>query len=161
MIALQPVLKLIPVLLKLLDLDLQLLAPSSPLLLLLLQLLQTRTQNYKPVIPGERWWCTIFHFKPHEHANIPQIGLCPSGCVSLLSGYRCLVESITEKNYFWEFCLFSYWILNINYQYGFQIKQNKTKQNKPCFFLWKQNLSKISFKSSPKCGCINIRNHQQ
>lgn len=158
MAALQPVLKLIPVLLKLLDLDLQLLTPSSPLLLLLLQLLQTRTQKYKPVIPGERWWCTMFHSKPHEHANISQIGLCPSGCVSLLSGYRCLVENITEKNYFWEFCSFTYWILSMNYQFRFKIKK---KQNKTCFFLWKQNLSKISFKSSLNCGCINIRNHQQ
>lgn len=154
MVALQPVPKLISVLLKLLDLDLQLLAPSSPLLLLLLQLLQTRTQKYKPVIPGERWWCTIFHFKPHEHANISQNGLCPSGCVSLLSGYRCLVECITEKNYFWEFCLLTYCQCITNM--ALQLKKKKT-----CFFLWKQNLSKFSFKSSPKCGCVNIRNHQQ
>lgn len=49
MVALQPVVKLIPVLLELLDLDLQLLAPSSPLLFLLLQLLQTKAQKCKPV----------------------------------------------------------------------------------------------------------------
>lgn len=40
MVALEPVVKLVPVLLELLDLDLQLLTPSPPVLLLLWQLLQ-------------------------------------------------------------------------------------------------------------------------
>lgn len=54
MVALQPVVKLFPVLLQLLDLDLQLLAPLSPSLLLLLQLLQTRAQKKcKPVTSAE------------------------------------------------------------------------------------------------------------
>lgn len=143
MVALQPVVELIPILLQLLDLDLQFLAPSSPLLLLLLQLLQTKTQKCKPMIPGEGRWCTMFHFKPHEHANIPRNGSCPNGCVSLLSRYRCFAESIAENNDFWEFYLFSYWILSMNSQYGFQIK-------KTCPYLWKENVQQLFFQKLPK-----------
>lgn len=53
MAALQPEVKLIPVLLELLDLELQLLTPSSPLLLFLMQLLHNRAQKHEPWLPCE------------------------------------------------------------------------------------------------------------
>lgn len=62
---------------------------------------------------------------------------------------KVLQKRITSEN---SACLLTeYWVWITNMALKFKKPTKKT-----CFFLWKQNLSKFSFKSFPNCGCINI-----